>query len=175
MEELTNFASPNYKLVLEIAQKKALQKNVPLIIIESDVVVKENTIRELLSCKVSDPKLGMVGAITTYETGNYNFPYNDEKIKMAETIFKKKSLSFCCTLLSTRFLREYDFENLPEKKHWFDLYISRKSDKIGFNNYLAKNIEVVHLPHSSRPWKNLKYKKPVLYYIEKYSKKRDRT
>jgi hypothetical protein len=32
--------SPNYKLVLEIAQQMALEKNCPLIIIESDVVIK---------------------------------------------------------------------------------------------------------------------------------------
>ncbi|MBT6766855.1 MAG: glycosyltransferase family 2 protein, partial [Prolixibacteraceae bacterium] len=60
------------------------------------------------------------------------------------------------------------------KKDWFDVFISRQSKKSGFNNYLAKGIEVLHLPHSSRPWKNLKYTKPALYYLKKYLYKRDR-
>jgi GT2 family glycosyltransferase len=52
--------------------------------------------------------------------------------------------------------------------------ISRQAKKAGFKNYLAKSIEVVHLPHSSRPWKNLKYNNPLLYYYKKLIHKRDR-
>ena len=44
----------------------------------------------------------------------------------------------------------------------------------GFKNYLAKHLEVLHLPHSSRPWKQLKYTRPILYYFKKLIYKRDR-
>jgi hypothetical protein len=71
-------------------------------------------------------------------------------------------------------LRQFNFGELPSEKDWYDIYISRRSKKMGFHNYLAKGIEVVHQPHSSRPWKLLKYSNPVKYYFYKYLKKRDR-
>jgi hypothetical protein len=58
-----------------------------------------------------------------------------------------------------QFLQKFDFKILSQNKDWFDVYISRQSKKMGFKNYLAKGIEVLHLPHSSRPWKHLKYNK----------------
>jgi hypothetical protein len=76
--------------------------------------------------------------------------------------------------LAPQFLNKFDFRTLSPKKDWYDIFISRQSKKLGFNNYLAKGTEVLHLPHSSRPWKNLKYKNPVLYYIRKYFYNRDR-
>jgi len=48
LEDFTSTPSPNYKLVLEIAQKMALEKKCPLIIIESDVVIKPDTLTGLL-------------------------------------------------------------------------------------------------------------------------------
>jgi len=174
LEEITSNPSPNYKLVLQMAQKMALEKNLPLIIIESDVVIQPGTIVELLKILQTKPNSGIIGAITVDNYGNYNFPYTFEKTKSSEVINTKHSLSFCCTLLSSQFLNQFDFENLSHKKDWFDIYISRQSKKSGFNNYLAKGVEVLHLPHSSRPWKNLKYTKPALYYLKKYFYKRDR-
>lgn len=174
LEEITNTPSPNYKLVLEIAQRMALEKNCPLIIIESDVVIQAQTLLELVNIMDSYPNPGIVGAITVDKAGNYNFPYTFEKIKDTEVLDTSHSLSFCCTLLTPNFLKEFDFQILSQKKDWFDVYISRQSKKLGFHNYLAKGVEVLHLPHSSRPWKNLKYSNPVLYYIKKYLKKRDR-
>ncbi|MBT3383886.1 MAG: glycosyltransferase family 2 protein [Prolixibacteraceae bacterium] len=174
LEEITSTPSPNYKLVLKLAQKKALEKNLPLLIIESDVVVQRGTITELLKILQTKPKPGIIGAITVDDSGKYNFPYTFEKTKSKDVINTKHSLSFCCTLLSPQFLNEFDFESLSHKKDWFDVFISRQSKKSGFNNYLAKGIEVLHLPHSSRPWKNLKYTKPALYYLKKYLYKRDR-
>lgn len=49
IEELTDHPSPNYKLVLQTAQKIALEAGFPLLVIESDVVVKPDTISSLLS------------------------------------------------------------------------------------------------------------------------------
>lgn len=174
LEELTSTPSPNYKLVLEMAQKMALDKKCPLIIIESDVVIQPKTLPELLKILNSETKPGVVGAITVDKTGNYNFPYTFEKEKSDEILNTSHSLSFCCTLLSHELLRQFDFQTLSQKKDWFDIYISRQSKKLGFNNYLAKGVEVLHLPHSSRPWKNLKYKNPVLYYFKKIFTNRDK-
>ena len=174
LEDITTTPSPNYKLVLEIAQKMALEKKCPLIIIESDVVVKPDTITGLLEILKTKPKSGLIGAITVDQSGNYNFPYTFEKVKSNEIISTSHSLSFCCTLISPEFLGRFDFKILSHKKDWFDVYISRQSKKLGFNNYLAKGIEVLHLPHSSRPWKQLKYTRPILYYFNKYFYKRDR-
>ena len=33
---------------------------------------------------------------------------------------------------------------------------------------------VLHKPHSSRPWKQLKYKNPLLYYWRKLTQRRDK-
>ena len=174
LEDVTKNPSPNYRTVLQIAQKKALEKNCHLVIVESDVVVEKNTFNELFSILKEKQKPGMIGAITVDENSNYNFPYTFEKTKSKEVLNTSHSLSFCCTLISNDFLKEFDFQELSDKKDWYDVYISRQSKKLGYNNYLAKGSEVLHLPHSSRPWKNLKYKNPLLYYFRKYFYKRDR-
>ena len=160
--------------MLEIAQKTALSQNKPLIIIESDVVIQKNTISELLKLAALKNDAGLIGAITTNESGNYNFPYTFEKKKSSEVKDTTHSLSFCCTLITSNFLQKFDFSTLSNKKDWYDVFISRQSRKTGFRNYLAKGIEVLHLPHSSRPWKQLKYTNPVLYYWKKFVNKRDR-
>ena len=174
LEDITKNPSPNYKLVLEIAQKTALSQNAPLIIIESDVVIRKNTISELIKLTALKNDAGLIGAITTDEAENYNFPYTFEKDKSNEVVDTPHSLSFCCTLITSEFLKTFNFSELSSKKDWFDIFISRQSKKEGFHNYLAKGIEVLHLPHSSRPWKKLKYSNPVLYYWKKFVNKRDR-
>lgn len=174
IEDITSNPSPNYKLVLITAQKMALRKSCPLIIVESDVIVKPDTISSLLEITKNYNNPGMVGAITVDESGKYNFPYTFEKTKSNVTINTSHSLSFCCTLITTDFLKKFDFATLSSSKDWFDVFISRQSRKIGFNNYLAKGTEVLHLPHSSRPWKNLKYTNPILYYLKKFFLRRDK-
>lgn len=174
LEEITNTPSPNYKLVLQMAQELALKKNCPLIIIESDVIIQPTTLPALMQIFRNSSKPGVIGAITVDKTGQYNFPYTFEKVKSADLVNTNHSLSFCCTLLTPQFLQEFDFKILSQNKDWFDVFISRQSKKLGFNNYLAKGVEVLHLPHSSRPWKNLKYKNPLLYYLKKFFLKRDR-
>lgn len=174
LEDITTTPSPNYKLVLEIAQKMALEKECPLIIIESDVVIKQDSLIGLLDILKSKPNAGLIGAITVDQSGNYNFPYTFVKTKSNEILNTSHSLSFCCTLISLAFLQNFDFKILSQNKDWFDVYISRQSKKLGFSNYLAKGLEVQHLPHSSRPWKHLKYTRPMLYYFNKIFYKRDR-
>jgi GT2 family glycosyltransferase len=174
LEDITDHPSPNYNLVLRMAQEKALQMNVPFIIIESDVIIQGNTITELIKLHRRLKKPGLIGAITTDRGGNYNFPYGHEKRNGKGIEDTKRSLSFCCTLISTEFLKRYNFQELSQKKDWFDIFISRQSKKMGFRNYLAKRTEVLHLPHSSRPWKQIKYTHPIKYYFYKWIKNRDK-
>lgn len=174
LEDITSTPSPNYKLVLETAQALALAKNSPLIIVESDVIVKPDTIPNMLKIAKEKSDAGMVAAITVDKAGNINFPYLYEKTKSNNTIITSHSLSFCCTLITNNYLNQFDFKTLSPGKDWFDVHISKQSRKLGFKNYLAKGSEVLHLPHSSRPWKNLKYSNPVLYYLKKIFLKRDR-
>jgi hypothetical protein len=86
LEDITSTPSPNYKLVLEIAQKMALEKDCLLIIIESDVVIKPDTLARLLEILKTKPNPGLIGAITVDQSGNYNFPYTFEKVKSNDII-----------------------------------------------------------------------------------------
>jgi hypothetical protein len=174
LSEITNTPSPNYRLVLQMAQKKALEMGVPLIIIESDVEVNKNTIPELIEKSKTLSTCGMVGAITKDLDGKINFPYLNFKSTRKEIIKTKHSLSFCCTLLALQLLEQYDFQTLSAEKHWYDVSISRKSNQLGMNNYLLVSESVLHKPHSSRPWKHLKYQNPLKYYYQKLVKRLDR-
>jgi len=48
LDEVTDTPSPNYRLVLQMAQEKALSLGLPLIIVESDVEVQPNTFSNLI-------------------------------------------------------------------------------------------------------------------------------
>ena len=174
LSEITTNPSPNYRLVLQMAQKKALELDLPLIIIESDVEVKPNTVTELINQSKNLPDCGMLGAITRDYEGKINFPYLNFKSTRKEIIKTRHSLSFCCTLLSLKLLKEYDFQSLSAEKDWYDVSISRKSIQLGLHNYLLVNESVLHKPHSSRPWKHLKYTNPIKYYYQKIIKRLDR-
>ena len=174
LKDITNTPSPNYRLVLTIAQQKAIEMNLPLIIIESDVEVKPDTISQLIKIHDNTKNCGMIGAVTTDTNGNINFPYLNFRKSKTTIINTNHSLSFCCTLLSPELLKGFSFNELSADKHWYDVFISRKSKQLGFQNYLAMNLPVVHKPHSSRPWKQLKYTNPLKYYLLKYIKKRDK-
>ena len=174
LEDITKTPSPNYNLVLQLAQKRALELNVPLIIVESDVIVQKDTLIKMIELSKKVQNCGMLGAITTDEKGQVNFPYlnfKGEKQTIADT---SHSLSFCCTLLSPELLKGFSFTELSSEKHWYDVFISRKSKLLGFKNYLVTNLPVVHKPHSSRPWKQLKYSNPIKYYLNKVLKRKDR-
>lgn len=169
LEELTDHPSPNYDKVLRMAQEKALETNVPLIIIESDVTVQPDTIERLLSFTHANPNTGLVGAITHDDQGRVNFPYLKFKNeKRREATKTNRSLSFCCTLLSNEFLKRYDFSHLDLEKDWYDTHISHKAQELGFDNYILLDVPVWHKPHGSRPWKQLKYTNPVYYYFKKW-------
>ncbi|EPR69844.1 glycosyltransferase family A protein [Cyclobacterium qasimii] len=75
LEEVTSNPSPNYKTVLQLAQKTALEAGLPLIIVESDVKVNQDTLENLVNFANDNPKVGLVGAITHDAEGKVNFPY----------------------------------------------------------------------------------------------------
>lgn len=167
-----NHPSPNYRWVLIEAQREALVKGQDLIIVESDVIVRPETIDQLI-VKSQEPSVGMVAAVTVDEEGNVNFPYEYAQ-KIHEDGPCTKRFSFCCTLLTKAFLEAYDFGQLDPEKNWYDVHISHMSVKMGFTNILQVSNPVLHKPHSSRPWKQLKYTNPILYYWRKLTQGRDK-
>lgn len=174
LEDLTSNPSPNYKMVLQDAQAKAIKENLPLIIVESDVKVSANTFSRMFTFKNDHSQTGLLGAITIDESGAINFPYLKFKNEKSAFIETKRSLSFCCTLLSLDFLKAFSFLDLDSSKHWYDTFISSKAIDLGFKNYVLINTPVLHQPHGSRPWKQLKYSNPLKYYFLKFTKKRDK-
>ena len=169
--EQIDHPSPNYRWVLNEVQCEALKKGQDLIIVESDVIVRPETIDRMQQA-VTD-KTGMVAAVTVNEEGEINFPYEyAQKIKTDGAC--KKRFSFCCTLLTKAFLAAYDFAQLDPEKNWYDVHISHMSVKLGFDNILQVSNPVLHKPHSSRPWKQLKYTNPLLYYWRKLTQRRDK-
>lgn len=174
LQDLTNHPSPNYLLVLQHAQQQAISSNSPLLIIESDVLIQKNTVSELMRLNNSLTTPGMIASVTTHSDGSVNFPYLYARQYKNSTRATLKRLSFCCTLLHQDFLKSYDFNELNPEKNWYDVFISRQSIALGFTNYLAMDIPVVHKPHSSRPWKLEKYSNPMKYYWKKLTQRRDK-
>lgn len=174
LKNITMHPSPNYLLILQIAQQRANFEDAHLLIIESDVIVEKNTIQQMYNSISSLEKPGMVAAITKDIHGKINFPYLYAKNFTTGTVYTKKRLSFCCTLLTQSFLTSFNFDILNPNKTWFDVFLSHKSIEMGFKNYLLTSLPVIHLPHSSRPWKNLKYTHPLKYYFKKLIFKRDK-
>lgn len=182
-EEHTSHPSPNYLLTLQHAQAAAIGNDVPLVIVESDVLVRPDTLQRLLDAAnqygagaedADLSKIGMVAAVTEDEEGNVNFPYLFARNWKKKPCFTEKRFSFCCTLLSLPFLKAYSFTLLNPEKNWFDVTISHQSIEMGFRNLLLMDSAVLHKPHSSRPWKQLKYTNPLKYYFLKLFLKRDK-
>lgn len=174
LSSLTDTPSPNYFTVLKDAQKKSIQQQLPLIIVESDVEVNTDTFDKLLNYHQANTFAGMIGAITVDYDSKINFPYLKFKDTKESVIETHRSLSFCCTFLSLEFLEKFSFENLDQSKDWFDTSISYASIENGFKNYVLIDTPVLHKPHGSRPWKQLKYTNPLKYYWLKFTKRRDK-
>ncbi len=171
ISEQTDHPSPNYRWVLIHTQRECIGSGQHLVIVESDVIVRPSTISTLVQSVRS--KVGLVAAVTHNENGDVNFPY-DYARRIKQDGSCKKRFSFCCTLLTNEFLRAFDFEQLDPTKNWYDVTISHMSLKLGFDNILQVSNPVLHKPHSSRPWKRLKYTNPLLYYWRKLTQRRDK-
>lgn len=174
LSDLTDHPSPNYLLVLQKSQQEAIESEAGLLIVESDVIVKKDTLQKLYEGAMEQKNCGMAASVTTDEEGEINFPYLYAKGRASQVFDEKKRLSFCCTLLTPAFLKSFDFHLLDANKNWFDVTISHESLRKGFHNYLFTNLPVLHRPHGSRPWKNLKYSNPLKYYWLKYTKGLDK-
>ena len=177
ISDLTDHPSPNYRLVLQLAQKQALTENKHLVIVESDVIIQPKTLNRMV--EEVQPEVGMVAAVTVDENGEYNFPYHylrrlRYRYLAKKTIQTKKRFSFCCTLLTNELLQKADFQLLDPTKNWYDVTISHWSVALGLRNLLMLDNPVLHFPHASRPWKRLKYTNPLLYYWRKFTQHKDR-
>lgn len=174
IQNFTVHPSPNYRLILQMAQQQALADGAHILIIESDVIINSNSIQYLLDTAKSVTNPGMISVVTQGIEGEINFPYLYARGFCEDIINTKKRLSFCCTLLTSAFIRSFDFQELKPDKSWYDVFISRKSIELGFNNYLSTSHKVLHTPHSSRPWKKLKKTNPIGYYWIKFTKQPDK-
>ena len=114
ISDFTDHPSPNYRLVLQRAQLEALNGSKHLVIVESDVIIKQETLKRM--AMEVQPGVGMVAAVTVDEYGTYNFPYHYVRrwryhIHGKNTIATKKRFSFCCTLLTNELLQKAEFVN----------------------------------------------------------------
>ena len=72
LSDLTDHPSPNYLLVLQTAQKEAIEADAGLLIVESDVIVKKNTLQSLYNGALQQKQCGIAAAVTTDEKGIIN-------------------------------------------------------------------------------------------------------
>lgn len=170
LADITTTPSPNYLLVLQRCQALALEAGADLLIVESDVVVRPDTLQKLSDGADRYDNCGIAAAVTVDDQGVINYPYEYAKGREGEDYAVKRHCSFCCSLLTNRLLTAYDFKTLNPEKHWFDVTISQQSRALGFENYLFASLPVIHRPHASRPWKQLKYTNPLKYYWIKFTK-----
>lgn len=168
LSDVIDSPSPNYRYILQKAQESAIENDEHLVVVESDVVVNQTTFVKLNERVAGG--VGLVASVTIDEKGDINFPYLFAQKWGNEDKVTKKRISFCCTLLTNEFLKSYDFHNLDSSKNWYDVFISHKSVELGFKNIILMSDKVLHRPHSSRPWKLLKYTNPLKYYWIKYTK-----
>lgn len=174
LSDVTNHPSPNYLLVLRMAQHDALEAGAGLCIVESDVTVCPHTLQALCDASQWLPSCGIAAAVTVNESGTVNYPYLYAQKMPRGIVEVSKHCSFCCSLLTPTLLEKFDFNKLDDTKNWFDVTISHESLRAGLHNYLFTALPVVHRPHQSRPWKQLKYQNPLLYYWKKYTRGLDK-
>lgn len=174
LSDLTTHPSPNYLLVLQREQKLCLEEDAALLIVESDVVVRPDTLQGLWKATQEHADAGIVASVTVDDDGVINYPYLYAKGKENQVLDTRRHCSFCCSLLTPELLRRVDFEQLNTSKSWFDVTISHRSLQEGLHNYLLTTLPVIHRPHGSRPWKQLKYKNPLKYYWLKLTKGLDK-
>lgn len=174
LSDITDHPSPNYLLVLRTARKEALDAGACLCIVESDVTLRPDTLQSLLDGAAERPDCGIAAAVTVDESGAINYPYLHARGRENQVFATRKHCSFCCSLLTPELLRRFDFAALNPEKNWYDVTISHESITCGLQNYLFTSLPVLHRPHQSRPWKQLKYKNPILYYWKKFTKGLDK-
>lgn len=174
LSDLTDHPSPNYLLVLQTARREALADDAALCIVESDVTVRPDTLQSLYDGAAARHDCGIAAAVTVDEAGEINYPYLYARGSEGQVVDNRKHQSFCCSLLTPELMRRFDFDRLNPEKNWFDVTISHEALDAGLHNYLFTTLPVLHRPHQSRPWKQLKYKNPLKYYWLKFTKGLDK-
>ena len=174
LSDLTTHPSPNYLFVLQRERHTCLDEDAALLIVESDVVVKPDTLQGLWASACQRADAGIVAAVTVDEEGCINYPYRFVSGQEGQVVDSKKHCSFCCSLLTPSLLSKVDFDALDGTKNWFDVTISHLAVKAGLHNYIHTTLPVLHRPHRSRPWKQLKYTNPIKYYWLKWTKGYDK-
>ena len=170
LADLTNHPSPIYLFILKREQELCLHEGAGLLIVESDVTVRPDTLQELWKGAQQRPDAGIAAAATVDEKGALNYPYQFLRGQEGQVIDTRHHCSFCCSLLTSELLKRVDFGSLDASKNWFDVTISHRSLEEGLHNYVFTSLQVLHKPHSSRPWKQLKYRNPLKYYWIKFTK-----
>lgn len=170
LSDLTQHPSPNYLFVLQRERHMCLEDGAGLLIVESDVTVRPDTLQGLCQGVRRMHEVGIAASVTVDEMGKINYPYLYAQGREGLVIDTHRHCSFCCSLLTPELLRRVDFDQLDATKSWFDVTISHRSLEAGLHNLLFTTLPVLHRPHGSRPWKQLKYKNPLLYYWRKLTK-----
>ena len=174
LSDLTSHPSPNYLLVLQRSQKRALAEGAGLCIVESDVTVRPNTLQGLVDGANEQLQCGIAASVTVDSEGKINYPYLYARGQEGRVVNTRRHCSFCCSLLTPTLLQTFDFSQLNPEKNWFDVTISHESLQAGLHNFLFTTLPVLHRPHQSRPWKQLKYTNPLKYYWKKFTKGLDK-
>lgn len=174
LSDITSHPSPNYLLVLQREREACLAEDAGLLIVESDVTVGPHTLQGLVDGARERTACGLAASVTVDEAGAINYPYLYARALGDGVHDVRRHCSFCCTLLTPALLRVVDFGALDSTKNWFDVTISRRSLEAGLHNYLFTSLPVLHRPHGSRPWKQLKYTNPLRYYWQKLTKGLDK-
>lgn len=170
LSDLTDHPSPNYLLVLRTARREALEAGAALCIVESDVTVEADTLQGLCDGAAERADCAIAASVTVDAAGEINYPYLFARGQENRVVDTRRHCSFCCSLLTPRFLATDAFDRLDPEKNWFDVTLSHEALAAGLHNYLFTSLPVLHRPHQSRPWKQLKYTNPLLYYWRKITK-----
>ncbi len=164
VEDHVGTPSPNQRFILIDAQKRALDTNSHLLVIEPNALVKPNTINRLLELAEKQSNCGLIAAITADENGSVNLPYLHIKKNSSGIIKTRRRISLCCTLLTNEFLKSVDLKNLSTTERWHDRQLSKLSRRKGFQNIIDTDLKVVYLPANSRYLDMLKSEKPLKYF-----------
>ena len=118
LKDITDHPSPNYLLVLQTAQRECLESDAGLLIVESDVTVKKDTLQGLVDGALQRPDCAIAASVTVDDQGVINYPYKHALGKENQIIDTKKHCSFCCSLLTPALLKAFDFNTLDPTKNW---------------------------------------------------------
>jgi len=169
LSDLTDHPSPNYLFVLRRCQQECLAADAGLLIVESDVTVKRDTLQGLADGALAREDCGIAAAVTVDEAERVNYPYLYAK-GWNGVVDSRKHCSFCCSLLTPKLLAAFDFLQLDDTKNWFDVTISHESLAAKLHNYLFCNLTVFHPPPGRRPRGTLQKKNQLKYYWIKWTK-----